>query len=161
MYNRNMIEISKERDVVESLLCGCDMSKILTTPALRNKYNSDASKFNLEQLPESVVFTHDWLLPDEFKNIDILDYFSKKVASDAELQRVAEEIDLFLYTKNENLLRYMIYLGEIIKENNIVVGVGRGSSVSVYLLYLCGIHKVNSLKYNLDYKEFFKIKKEK
>ena len=44
----------------------------------------------------------------------------------------------------------------VIKDNNIVYGVGRGSSVSSYILYLIGVHRVNSLKFNLDIKEFLK-----
>jgi DNA polymerase III alpha subunit len=42
------------------------------------------------------------------------------------------------------------------RKNKIVWGVGRGSSVASYVLFLIGIHKVNSLKYNLDIKEFLK-----
>jgi len=42
------------------------------------------------------------------------------------------------------------------RKNNLVWGVGRGSSVSSYLLYLIGVHKVDSYKYRLDIKEFLK-----
>ncbi|NDG32954.1 hypothetical protein EB118_23165, partial [bacterium] len=42
------------------------------------------------------------------------------------------------------------------RKNNIVWGVGRGSCVSSYILYLLNIHKIDSLKYNLDINEFFK-----
>jgi DNA polymerase III alpha subunit len=42
------------------------------------------------------------------------------------------------------------------RENKIVWGVGRGSSVASYVLYLIGIHKINSLKYNLDINEFLR-----
>ena len=55
-----------------------------------------------------------------------------------------------------NLLRYMCYLVDFMRENNIVWGVGRGSSVSSYVLFLIGIHKVNSIQYDLDYKEFLR-----
>ena len=39
-------------------------------------------------------------------------------------------------------------------ENKIVWGVGRGSSVSSYILYLLGVHKVNSIKYGLNITDF-------
>ena len=42
------------------------------------------------------------------------------------------------------------------RKNNIVWGVGRGSSVSSYVLFLMGVHKVDSMKYNLDIKDFLK-----
>ena len=40
------------------------------------------------------------------------------------------------------------------RKHELVWGVGRGSSVARYVLYLLGVHKVDSLKYNLDIKEF-------
>jgi DNA polymerase III alpha subunit len=42
------------------------------------------------------------------------------------------------------------------KERNIVWGVGRGSSVASYVLFLIGTHKVDSVKYELDFNEFLK-----
>jgi DNA polymerase III alpha subunit len=42
------------------------------------------------------------------------------------------------------------------RSNNIVWGVGRGSSVASYVLYLLGVHKVDSIKYGLDIREFLK-----
>ena len=83
---------------------------------------------------------------------------SRRIQEYKQALRVAQELDLFFQTKNEDLLRYLIYLGNIIKENNIVVGIGRGSSVSLYLLYLIGIHKVDSLRHDLSPTDFFKIR---
>jgi DNA polymerase III alpha subunit len=42
------------------------------------------------------------------------------------------------------------------KENKIVWGVGRGSSVASYVLYLIGVHRIDSIKYDLDIREFLK-----
>jgi DNA polymerase III alpha subunit len=42
------------------------------------------------------------------------------------------------------------------RENDIVWGVGRGSSVASYTLYLIGVHKIDSIKYELDINEFLK-----
>ena len=70
-----------------------------------------------------------------------------------------ERVELNLFNMNKtmyNLLRYMCYLVDFMRENNIVWGVGRGSSVSSYVLFLIGIHKVNSIQYDLDYKEFLR-----
>ena len=55
-----------------------------------------------------------------------------------------------------NLLRYMIYLVDFMRENNIVWGVGRGSSVASYVLYLIGVHKIDSIQYDLDWTEFLR-----
>ena len=56
----------------------------------------------------------------------------------------------------EKFLRFCIFMSSKIKENNWVVGVGRGSSVASYCLYLLKIHLVNSIQYNLNIKEFLK-----
>ena len=55
-----------------------------------------------------------------------------------------------------NLLRYMIYLVDFMRENGIVWGVGRGSSVASYVLYLIGVHKIDSIKFGLDWREFLR-----
>ena len=56
----------------------------------------------------------------------------------------------------DDLLRYMIYLVDFMRENNIIWGVGRGSSVASYILYLINVHKIDSIKYNLDWREFLR-----
>ena len=57
-----------------------------------------------------------------------------------------------------NVLKFLVYLIDIMRSNNIVWGVGRGSSVSSYVLYLLGVHKVDSIKYGLDITDFLKDK---
>ena len=50
----------------------------------------------------------------------------------------------------------MKYIIDTLRENNVVWGVGRGSSVASYVLFLLGVHKIDSVKYNLPLEEFFK-----
>jgi DNA polymerase III alpha subunit len=63
---------------------------------------------------------------------------------------------MFKERNMENVLRFMIFFVDFMRENNIVWGVGRGSSVASYCLFLIGVHKVNSLQHNLNIKEFLK-----
>ena len=42
------------------------------------------------------------------------------------------------------------------RKNSVLWGLGRGSSVASYVLYLLGVHRINSLYYDLDIKEFLK-----
>ena len=70
--------------------------------------------------------------------------------------RVSLELELFIQHNMMDLLYYLKYLVDTMRENNIVWGVGRGSSVASYVLYLLGVHKVDSIKYELDIKEFLK-----
>ena len=71
-------------------------------------------------------------------------------------QRLVDELVLFRQHNMIPLLRYLKYLVDTMRENNIVWGVGRGSSVASYVLYLIGVHKIDSIKYDLDIKEFLK-----
>jgi DNA polymerase III alpha subunit len=70
--------------------------------------------------------------------------------------RVTEELTLFAQHNMIPLLKYLKYLVDTMRKNNIVWGVGRGSSVASYCLYLIGVHKIDSIKYSLDIKEFLK-----
>jgi DNA polymerase III alpha subunit len=66
------------------------------------------------------------------------------------------ELELFEKHDMMDLLRFLIFLVDTLRANNILWGVGRGSSVASYCLYLLGIHKINSLKYQLDINEFLR-----
>jgi DNA polymerase III alpha subunit len=55
-----------------------------------------------------------------------------------------------------DLLRYLTYLVEIMKSNSIIWGVGRGSSVASYVLYKLGVHRIDSMYYDLDPLEFLR-----
>ena len=68
-----------------------------------------------------------------------------------------EELEAFTRRGMHTLLRYMIYLVDFMRENNIVWGVGRGSSVASYVLYLIGVHRIDSIQYDLDWREFLEI----
>ena len=99
----------------------------------------------------------EWFMPEEYKTLNVYDYVMNKAGDDlAELERVEEELAQFKVRGMTNLLRYMIYLVDFMRENNIVWGVGRGSSVASYVLYLIGVHRIDSIKYNLDWREFLR-----
>jgi DNA polymerase III alpha subunit len=61
-----------------------------------------------------------------------------------------QERDMFI------VLKYLKYLVDIMRKNNIVWGVGRGSSVASFVLFLIGIHRINSLYFQLEIGEFLK-----
>lgn len=97
-----------------------------------------------------------WLMPDLYKNLDIAEYVLGLCKSEAALQRAGEELLLFQARDLFNLLRYLKFLVDIMKQNNLIWGVGRGSSVSSYVLYLMEVHRIDSLHYNLDIAEFLR-----
>jgi DNA polymerase III alpha subunit len=54
------------------------------------------------------------------------------------------------------VLKTMKYIVDTLRKNNVVWGVGRGSSIASYALFLIGIHKIDSIKYDIPITEFFK-----
>lgn len=70
--------------------------------------------------------------------------------------RVDNELKGFIEHNMFDLLFSLKYIVDTLRKNNVVWGVGRGSSVASYVLYLIGVHKINSLKYNLDWREFLR-----
>ena len=97
-----------------------------------------------------------WFMPEQYKNLDIAKWVLDQCKSQAELQRVGQELLLFQEKNLLTLLCYLKYLVDTMREHNIVWGVGRGSSVASYVLYLIGVHKINSLYYDLPIDEFLK-----
>lgn len=97
-----------------------------------------------------------WYMPKEYLEMDIAQYLLDLCTTDAELQRVGQELILFQERDLFPLLAYMKYFVDTMRANNVVWGLGRGSSVASYILYLIGIHKVNSMYYDLDITEFLK-----
>lgn len=97
-----------------------------------------------------------WYMPDEYKTLDIAKFILDCCKTDEELQRVGDELIKFQERSMFPLLRYCKYLVDTMRKNNIVWGVGRGSSVASYVLYLIGIHRINSLHYDISIDEFLK-----
>lgn len=97
-----------------------------------------------------------WHMPVEYKNMDIAKYVLDLCRTDAELQRVGHELLLYQERDLFDLLRYLKYLVDILRKNNVVWGVGRGSSVASYVLFLIGVHRIDSLYYDLNIDEFLK-----
>ena len=97
-----------------------------------------------------------WHMPESYKQLDIAAWVLGLCKEEHELQRVGQELLMFQERDLFNMLRYMKYLVDTLRKNNLVWGVGRGSSVASYVLYLIGIHRINSLYYQLDLEEFLK-----
>ena len=107
---------------------------------------------------------HDWTIPKPFDTLDVVEYLCKAHAVlfegcsadeiDLRERRLAEEI--ILYEKHQlfDVLRAIIWIINTLTANNTVWGVGRGSSVSSYVLYIIGVHDVDSFQYDLDIDDF-------
>ena len=97
-----------------------------------------------------------WHMPIEYQEMDIAKWVLDQCKNGEELQRAGDELLKFHDRNMFPLLQYLKYLVDTMRRNNIVWGVGRGSSVASYVLYLIGIHRINSLYYQLSVDEFLK-----
>jgi DNA polymerase III alpha subunit len=112
------------------------------------------SSISIEEFDK--IAQDNWYMPAEYINFDIAKWVLDQCKEDHELQRVGEELIKFQEYGLFPLLCYCKYLVDTMRKNNVVWGVGRGSSVSSYVLYLIGIHRINSLHYDLSIDEFLK-----
>ena len=102
------------------------------------------------------ISQNSWYMPDDYKNIDIKNYIISLCNTSTEVKRVEFELKLFEEHNMLTLLKFLKYLVDTLRHNNVLWGVGRGSSVASYSLYLMGVHKVDSIKYDLDIREFLR-----
>ena len=97
-----------------------------------------------------------WHMPEKYYQINVLQWLLNKCQNDEEKMRVQMEYDLFEKKNFIRVLQFLIYFIDTLRANNIVWGVGRGSSVASFCLFLIGVHKINPLLYNLDITEFLR-----
>jgi DNA polymerase III alpha subunit len=144
LYQERAGGLTAHPDVLDAYISGCERLGL-------------DNQFYIQPLPATVEQAlGQWNMPEEYQNLDLDMYFATRITRSEQVSRVAEELALFRENGLETMLKFMIYMVKVMQENSIVWGVGRGSSVSSYLLYLIGLHSVDSLKYNLDIKEFIK-----
>lgn len=151
-----------EQQGIELLYRNKDISDVVFDNA--TQFNQFANELDIEQLILEANWSQDFNIPQHYKDIDVEEYVSKLVESksgDSDVSvkakaRVDTELTLYKARNLYPILQLMIYIVDMMRKNNLVWGVGRGSSVASYVLFLIGIHKIDSLKYNLNIEEFLK-----
>jgi DNA polymerase III alpha subunit len=123
----------------------------IATELLKQYQELDISVDEFDRLNQS-----HWHMPDSYKELDIAQWILDRCNGPAELQRAGEELILYQERNLFDLLKYLKYLVDTLRANSVLWGVGRGSSVSSFVLYLIGVHRINSLHYDLDIEEFLK-----
>jgi len=164
--------IFSEDDVVDLVMQGRDiksMSNMLVDasvdlekasvlldciPALINYETLNDHSESLEDFDRRLQQT--WHMPDEYKQLDIAQHILDLCKNEAELQRCGHELLMFQERDLFNLLRFLKYLVDTMTDNRIIWGVGRGSSVASYVLYKLGVHRIDSMFYELNVEEFLR-----
>ena len=122
----------------------------------QDKFNFYMEEFGFEErLNSSVSYdANNWFYPEHYNDINLLEYFLKLCKTEIEIQRVKDEIKLYEDFGMQSLLRWAIWFMDVVNEKNLFIGVGRGSSVSSYCLYLIKLHLIDSIKWDLDCRNF-------
>ena len=164
-YKRPILTVDQTIDL---MLCGKKLDGVLVEESEDvNLYNEN--RIILEEdtmLSECIDYDsiqafhaaqqNKWFMPEEYLKLDVWEYVLTLCSTEKELERVEMELIMFEERGMFDLLRLLIYMVDHFRKHKYVWGVGRGSSVSSYCLYLIGVHKVDSIRYNLDIGEFLK-----
>jgi len=155
-YNTNMENyLADEQTGIELLYRGKDITDIAFSNI--NQFNKFATELELLPISDISSISKEFNIPLHYKELDVREYVNKlEQGGPDQTGRVEMELDMFEERGLMPVLQLLIYIIDTMRKYNKLWGVGRGSSVSSYVLYLLGVHKVDSYKYNLDIKEFLK-----
>jgi DNA polymerase III alpha subunit len=158
--------IFTEQDLFDALYKGQTLvSNIIveSNPNIKNLEEVSSIKF-LNPYPEDLKISltefdlasqQDWFMPAEYKTMDIEGYLVTLCPKE-NYQRLVEELQEYQARNMLDLLRWLKYFVDTCNSKNVLWGVGRGSSVASYVLFLLGVHSIDSIKYNLDWQEFLR-----
>ena len=151
LYQNPKLDISLFQ-VEDTLEYNRSVAKLYADQDLLDNYKEIAE--SLEDFDSRLQ--QNWHMPEEYKQLDIAEWLLNQCKEDHEIQRVGEELLLYQERNLFNLLRYLKYMIDTFRNNNVVWGAGRGSSVASYILFLLGVHKIDSIYYKLSVDEFLK-----
>jgi DNA polymerase III alpha subunit len=162
--------IFDEEDLVDMVMRGqplADLNGLIVQPMI----DLESAAVMLDDIPKFIEYDklaqetqeqfdhrcrNTWFMPDKYKELDIAELVISRCTTPEQLQRCGEELLLYQERGLFNLLRYLVYVVDIMRDNRVIWGVGRGSSVSSYVLYLLGVHRIDSMYYDLDVSEFLR-----
>ncbi len=154
-----MKHLATEQDGIELLYRGEELSN---TPFSNvADYNKFCDELELIPLSNESYFSQDFNIPQHYKELDVEQFvYSRLPESGQDLKIITARVDMELAMFKERglypILQLLIYVIDVMRKHKLVWGVGRGSSVASFVLYILGVHKIDSHKYNLDIKEFLK-----
>jgi DNA polymerase III alpha subunit len=151
LFLRDPTRIIKEAFVEEDINLDHVFISTENLPKLTKYQTIDASVNQFDEANQN-----NWFMPKEYLEMDIAQFVLNQCNSESELQRAGEELLKFQEKDLFDLLRYLKFLVDTMRKHNVVWGVGRGSSVASFVLFLLGVHRINSLYFDLSIDEFLK-----
>ena len=150
-------KLNSEQDLINGVLkFGPSILEHCQTSDDISKYLDRVASERLDYpTPTQNVDTGIWFIPKEYQALDIEAYLVEHCPKE-NYDRLVTELELYNQHNMILVLRAMKYIVDTLRANDVVWGVGRGSSVASYVLFLLGVHKIDSVKYNLPIEEFFR-----
>lgn len=152
--------------IVDLLIHGVPISKIAALECDDDilEYNRLADEpMKSGDIQISFAPDFNWQIPSKFANLDIsqylIDVLENRFALNADFLKYQERLQIELNEIHvrslSNLIRALIFVIDYFKTNNVVYGVGRGSSCASLALFLIGVHCIDPIKYSISHLEFF------
>jgi len=146
-----------EKQLIEGVLKhGPDILEHCQTTDDISQYLDQVSHEHLDYpTPPNTINPKHWFIPNDYYP-NLVEFLYGQCTTDEQRDRVSQELELFISNGMYDVLHVMKYVVDTLRANNVVWGVGRGSSVASYVLHIIGVHKIDSIKYNIPIEEFFK-----
>lgn len=156
-----MHKVYAEHTALELLYQNKTLQQVPFESDIVNEFNGVCDELELSPLSTDISYGTDFLIPAHYRELDVEQLLYGQISTDdpdfsERTHRVEQELDIYKARNQIPVLQTLIYMVDTMRKNHIVWGVGRGSSVASYCLYLIGVHRIDSVKYNLDIREFFK-----
>ena len=120
-------------DLIELVYQGYDVNKVKVNDDRVEKYNTIVEELaldwpSLQKLTDIDITVEDydralqsdWYMPDEYKQMNVEDHIRSLAKTQEEKIRVEEELILYRKYNVLNVLKFLVYLIETMRDNNIV-----------------------------------------
>ncbi len=154
-------------DLIKMMTRGVNVKNLFTTHTTKEieQYNKYVNKEDAIRVKDSInPLEFNWTFNEFFQTIDVEDCVLEALQSEikgmskerqmSRINRTMKELKLFKSNSLVMVLKLMIFIIDKFEQTGIVWGVGRGSSVSSYVLYLIGVHDVDSVEFDLPIEDF-------
>jgi len=166
--------------ICDKIFCGENLRDILSNNIISGRDKREVDKF-LKLVPEfkgSKVcykekthvagFDTSFDIDEKYKNLGIEKILVKKIKTEIHkkqlndeevllrIERIQHELELYKNHGLTDVLSACLYIVDTFRNNNIVWGPGRGSACCSYVLYLIGIHNIDSVAFDLQMDEFLR-----
>jgi DNA polymerase III alpha subunit len=132
-----------------------DIEKLEQTAGFTfNRFNEQLDQISIEEFDQALQ--SDWFMPEKYRTFDVEAFCVERCTTPEQISRVNDEMVAYRERNMIPLLQWTKHFVDTCTENGIVWGVGRGSSVASFVLFLLGVHQIDSVKYNLDWQEFLR-----